>query len=173
MTMIEDRQIASIGTAAKAPPILFDAILYPYRSLNPVGFWLLMVGVGAVSFTAGLMFWSAGAWPVVGFIGLDVFLVYVALKLSYRSGRIYETLELTEDTLTVARNGPGGEIGRWTFQPYWLRITMDDPPGQSSQLMLSSHGRALIIGGFLKPSERVEIANTLRDALKNLSVSPA
>ena len=40
-----------------------------------------------VSLGAGILFVSLGAWPVCGFFGLDVALVYLAFRLSYRSAR--------------------------------------------------------------------------------------
>jgi uncharacterized membrane protein len=51
-----------------------------------------MIALGAISFITGVLFLAAGAWPVLGFFGLDVLLVYIAFRLNYRSGRLYETL---------------------------------------------------------------------------------
>lgn len=144
---------------------LFDAVLTPHRSLSPRGFWLLMGCIVAVSFTGGLVFLIAGAWPIFGFFGLDVALIYWAFRASYRSGRLRERLRLTRDELTVERIDPRGKLRRWTFQPYWLQVDIDDPPDHSSQLVLSSHGRALAVGAFLSPLERGEIAGALRQAL--------
>jgi uncharacterized membrane protein len=39
----------------------------------------------AGSFTIGLAFWLLGAWPVVGFCGLDIALLQLAFRLNYRS----------------------------------------------------------------------------------------
>lgn len=152
---------AIVGDAA-----LFDAVLLPHRSLSPVGFVVLMACVGVVSFTAGMVFLLAGAWPVVGFFGLDVALIYLAFRMSYRSGRLRETVRLTKDALTVRRILPSGAVRSWTFQPYWLRVEMDDPPEHHSQLRLTSHGQVLVIGAFLTPAERLELARALETALR-------
>lgn len=151
---------------------LFDAILHPHRSLSPLGFVVLMAFVCLVSFTAGIAFLLAGAWPVFGFFGLDVLLIYIAFRLSYRSGRLYETLRLTRDSLTVQRFFPSGEVKSWTFQPYWLRVEMDDPPRTDSRLRLATHGRSLVIGSFLTPSERLEVAQALKAALATQRARP-
>lgn len=147
---------------------LFDAVLEPHRSLGKTGFTILMVAIAAVGFMAGICFLLAGAWPVFGFFGLDVVLIYIAFKANYRSARMYETLLLTEDSLNVERVGPGRAHGSWQFQPYWLRIEMDDPPEHASQLTLASHGKRLVIGKFLTPEERLEVARALRAALAGL-----
>ena len=85
---------------------LFDAVLHPHRSLSPSGFVILMVAVSLVCFAAGVAFALIGAWPVFGFFGLDVLLIYFAFRINYRWGRMYETVVLTEDTLTVERGQP-------------------------------------------------------------------
>jgi len=148
------------------PP--FNAVLRPHRSLSPAGFAALMVVIAGVSFCAGLAFYLSGAWPVVGFLGLDVLAIYWAFRASYRSGRQFETLELTDGALNVSRVSAAGKVQRWQFQTYWLRVEMDDPPRHASQLTLSSHGRRLVIGRFLPPAERLEVAIALRQALKRL-----
>jgi uncharacterized membrane protein len=147
------------------PRLLFDAVLTPHRSLSPAGFTLLMALITGLSFATGVFFMLEGAWPVTGFVGLDVLLLYIAFKASYRSARRYETLRLSEDALVVERVGPGERRARWTFQPYWLRVLMDDPPEHDSQLTLTSHGRSLVVGAFLTPEERLEVANALLEAL--------
>lgn len=157
----------------KAPrPLVFDAVLQPHRSLGPRGFLALMAGVGLVSFAAGMAFVLAGAWPVMGFFGLDVLLVFLAFRFNYIAARRYETVRLTADSLVVEHVAPDGTRREWKFQPYWLRVSMDDPPRHDSKLILTSHGRSLVIGAFLSPDERLEFAQALRDALDKLR-SPA
>ncbi len=157
--------------SAPAPP-LFDARLTPHRSLSPRGFALLMAGVCAVSFTAGLAFFLMGAWPVVGFMGLDVALIYGAFRLNYRRARMFEELVLTREALTVRRVDLRGAEKRWSFQPYWLQVRMDDPPEPASRLTLRSHGRSLSIGDFLSPDERLALAKELRRHLAVCRCAP-
>ena len=74
--------------AADAEEPAFSAVLTPHRSLGPRGFLLLMAAVAVASFTTGLVFLLAGAWPVIAFLAADVLLIYWAFLLSYRSGRV-------------------------------------------------------------------------------------
>jgi uncharacterized membrane protein len=152
--------------ASAADRVLFDAVLTPHRSLSPFGFALLMLTISAISFVTGVFFVIKGAWPVTGFFGLDVLLLYIAFRINYRAARLYETVRLTEETLVVERVGPGRRRKSWSFQPYWLRISMDDPPKHASQLILASHGRAIALGTFLAPAERAELARALDNALQ-------
>jgi len=148
-----------------APAVLFDAILTPHRSLGPRGFALLMGFVAAVNVGLGVSFMLRGAWPIFGFCGLDVLLFYVMFRLNYRSARMFERVRLLADEVVVERHEVGGKRQSWRFQPYWLRVSMDDPPEHGSQLVLSSHGQSLAIGSFLTPAERLDLARALRDAL--------
>ena len=149
-----------------APAFFFDAVLTPHRSLSPFGFRLLMGCLGLASLISGAFFVLRGAWPVGGYLGLDVLLVYLAFKASYRSARCYETIRLSAAALVVERVGPGARQGRWSFQPYWLRVELDEPPGRSSRLSLSSHGRSLVVGAFLAAEERRALAAALAAALE-------
>lgn len=146
-------------------PALFEATLEPHRSLSPRGFLILMTTVATVSFVAGMAFVMIGAWPVFGFIGLDAVLIYVAFKVNFHSAKIRESVKLTEDLFVVERRRSNGQVSSWRFQPYWLRVTMDDG---NSRLVLSSHGKSVIIGEFLTPSERLDFADTLRAELEKL-----
>lgn len=143
----------------------FSARLTPHRSLGPRGFLVLMAVICAVSFVAGVIFFFAGAWPVVGFFGLDVLLIYFAFKLNYASARAYETVEICGDELVVRRVLPGRRPKQWTFHPYWVRIEMDSDGEYHGPLYLKSHGTRLQIGAFLSGEERRNFADALKDAL--------
>ena len=162
-------------SAAETPAerVHFDVVLQPHRSLSRSGFLILMLALGGVSFIAGMMFLALGAWPVLGFFGLDVLLVYIAFRLNYRSGRLTELVRLTDSALTVRRILPNGRMRDWRFEPYWVRVEMDDPPRTASQVTLSSHGRRLEIGGFLTPEERLELARALWAALARWKQPPS
>ena len=147
------------------PSVVFNAILHPNRSLGRRGFAILMAIVGAVSLTVGAFFYLIGAWPVFGLYGLDLAILYWAFRVNYLGGRRYEKVRLTADRLIVEQCDPSGRQAIWSFQPYWLTVTIDDPPGHHSQLVLSSHGRSLVVGGFLSPEERLDFANALYTAL--------
>jgi uncharacterized membrane protein len=147
-------------------PLFFERVLLPHRSLPPRGFHLLMLILGLISLAVGIGFVSIGAWPVVGFFGLDVALVYVAFRLNYRSARRSETLRLASDAFTVERVSVHGNRRMWRFQPFWLRVILEECPDESNRLYVASHGHSLAIGDFLAPSARRELAATIREGLR-------
>jgi uncharacterized membrane protein len=108
---------------------------------------------------------SIGAWPICGFFGLDVAALYLAFRLSYRSARRREVLRLAGDDFTVERVDIHGERHLWRFQPFWLRIVLEEHSAESNRLLIASHGNSLVIGDFLPPGTRRELAATLRAAL--------
>ena len=163
MSEAEDEGRAG-GTARPA----FDAILRPHRSLEPRGFLILMAALCLVSFTAGVIFLLYGAWPVFGFFGLDVAVIYLAFRANYDAARLEERIRIAGDALTVRRIHADGRAQTWSFQPYWVAVDLDEPVTAKSQLRLRSHGRSLVIGAFLTPAERKEVAVSLRAALAPL-----
>jgi uncharacterized membrane protein len=153
-------------------PVLFDAVLTPYRSLSPRGFAILMGTAGLIGFAFGAGFIALGAWPIFGFCGVEWLLFYVFFRLNYRAARLQERIRMTRELMTIERRDPRGRVQSWSFQPYWLRVEMDDPPQHESQLALASHGRRLTIGTFLSPPERYELALALRAALAGAKRGP-
>ncbi|MBQ0816774.1 MAG: DUF2244 domain-containing protein [Hyphomicrobiaceae bacterium] len=145
----------------------FSAVLTPHRSLGPKGFMVFMGAISVVSFGTGLMFYLMGAWPVMGFMGLDVLLVYVAFKLNFRALRLYETVDLSGEALTVTRVAPSGKSQSWSFNPYWVRLSLKERVGRTSELTLSSHGKQIVLGSFLSDSEREDFATALKIGLGN------
>jgi uncharacterized membrane protein len=145
--------------------LLFQAHLKPHRSLSRRAFRRVMLGVTLFSLTVSAVTFYAGAWPVFGFMGLDIVLVYFALSISYRRGLVTETLELDEHALTVERTGPRGDSHKWRLQPAWLKVELAEPILPQTPVMLRSHGESLPIGVFLHPKQRREIARDLRSAL--------
>ncbi len=156
----------------KGSELLFDAELRPNRSLSPRGFRILMLAVCIVSLVVGLGFFIQGAWPVLGFLGLDVAAIYLAFRISYRAGGLRETVKLSKDELSIHRIHPGGGRRSWSFQPYWARVRLVvdevEDVGSHGAVVVASHGRAVHLGTFLAPEERRSFADALTSALARL-----
>ncbi|WP_188582267.1 DUF2244 domain-containing protein [Tistrella bauzanensis] len=152
-------------------PLIFDALLTPHRSLSHGGFKWVMIALAVVLAPMGLYFLSLGAWPVFGFCGLELLLVWLGFRFSYRTGQAHERLRLTPDNLRIEQTDHHGQTRTHEFQPYWLRVELVEPDaGQEDgfgpqELAITSHGRRLIIGRFLTPSERRDFARALEGAL--------
>jgi uncharacterized membrane protein len=145
---------------------IFSAVLKPHRSLSSTGFMLVMMALVACSFTAGFAFWLMGAWPVVGFFGLDILLVQLAFRLNYRAARASEEISVFRDRVTVRQTKPNGRFLDAAFNPYWARLVVDRHPEIGvTRVGLRSHGSRLDIAGFLGPRERESFATALGAAL--------
>lgn len=149
----------------------FEAYLYPNRSLPPAGFMAVMTVVVLANAIFGAVFFAIGAWPVVGFCGLDVFLVWAAFKLSYRQGRLHERVRVTPSEILVSRVLPSGHETRWRLQTFWTKLALDRPDEHDAQVRLVTKGRSLVLGSFLSPEERAAFAHTLENAMHNAGIS--
>jgi uncharacterized membrane protein len=147
-------------------PKIFSAIITPHRSLSPKGFLIFMLCLGCLSFIAGVISVSIGAWPIFGFFGLDVLLVYLAFRANYRTARAYEEVTVTASKLTVRKVNHRGLVRQWTLNPLWVRIErIAHEEFGIERLFLVSHGRRLAIAGFLNPAEKASFARALTSAL--------
>lgn len=145
---------------------IFRALLVPHRSLGKMGFLVVMGALGISSFVTGIFFLMLGAWPVFGFFGLDVLLVYIAFRLNYRSARAHEEVSISRIALQVRQVAPSGRSKLHEFNPFWTRflVSRHSEIGITS-MRVESRGKALTIGSFLNPDDRESFASAFQRAL--------
>src|SRR5215470_2363126 len=154
-------------------PTIFSAKLTPHRSLGRVGFLILMLLFGAVSFVTGMLFLVLGAWPVFGFFGLDVLLLYWAFRLNYRHANAYEQVTVTPSSLKVRKVSHLGRVREWVLNPLWVRLDkVELEEFGIDRLFLISRGKKLTIASFLGPDEKASFAKELGDALREARRGP-
>ncbi|MEM6745922.1 MAG: DUF2244 domain-containing protein [Pseudomonadota bacterium] len=151
----------------------FHALLFPNRSLSPDGFRRVLAVVVGVNLMNAIIYFTLGAWPVAFFCGVDILIVWAAFKASYAQGRRHERVMLTHDALWVSRVLPSGHETRWKLSPYWTQVEIDDPVEHATQLKLIEKGKTLVLGSFLAPGERKELADAIQEALQKLRTNAA
>ena len=148
-------------------PTLFSARLTPHRSLNRTGFLVLMAFLSTVSFATGVAFLMMGAWPVFGFLGLDVLVIYWAFRINFRRAAATEEIVVTPSELRVRRVSHRGHVVEWVLNPLWVRLDQKgDAEFGIERLYLVSRGRRVSIGSFLGPDEKASFAKALTAALQ-------
>jgi len=150
--------------------IWFEEYIFPNRSLGQTGFRILMSVIIILSFSIGIMFYTIGAWPVTGFFGLDVFLIYWAFKIQYQQAKAVEIIRLTGDTLTITRIDHKGKREEYEFSSYWVNITMSRPANVPLHVgetfpEARSHGKGTFFGIQLNQEMRQQLMQSLSQAL--------
>lgn len=151
---------------------LFLADLQPPRSLSPRGARNVVLCLAGFSLWLGVLFWSIGAWPVIGFMGADIALVSFAFYLSFRAARAGERIELRREILRVTRYSVKGKREFFDFQPYWLQVVLDRRGEDQCNLILRSHGKDFEIARFLGPQEKSDLAGRLQTGLRRCRARP-
>jgi uncharacterized membrane protein len=154
-------------------PALFSAVVTPHRSLSHAGFLIVMAAVGGISFVAGTAFLLLGAWPVFGFFGLDVLLVYWAFRVNYRAAAAFEEVTITPSELRVRQVSHRGKASEWSFNPVWVRLEREGTEEFGvERLFLVSRGRRLPIASLLGPKEKESFAAALAAAINEAKRGP-
>lgn len=154
-------------------PTIFSATLTPHRSLGRIGFLMLMLLFGGASFVTGVLFLLIGAWPVFGFFGLDVLLLYWAFRLNYRHAGAYEEVTVTPSALKVRKVSHVGRVREWVLNPLWVKLDkVELEEFGIDRLFLVSRGRKLAIATFLGPDEKASFAKELGNALNEARRGP-
>lgn len=137
---------------------------HPHRSLGPSGYRVLLGAVIAANVIGAVVFAIAGAWPVSGFMGLDVLALYLAFRFSYAQARAFERISISSTSFTVERCDARGRSSMVSLPSYWARVNFegDDTGGE---ITVRSHGKAIPVGEHLPGPERHVFADTLKQAL--------
>ena len=148
-----------------------DITVLPYRSLSKKGFRNLMLIVSLVFFGIGVFFWYIGAWPVFGFLGLDVWLLYYAFKINYKDGEIIERLKIQKENFVITRNFPSGTEQKWNLEPYWTKVQIESPRINQYNLIVKSKEKAVLIGSFLNHYDKKKLMKKIEEALDSYKLS--
>lgn len=151
---------------------IFRVNLHPPRSLSGRAARNIVIAMACVTSMIGLIFWVVGAWPVIGFLGVDVILLSLAFYFSFRAARAEERIELHRGNLRVIRISARGTRQEFDFQPYWLQIVLEQGEDEKCELYLRSHGKRFEIAVFLGAKEKIDLAGKLDRWLRQARCSP-
>jgi len=139
--------------------------IWPHRSLSPRGFFLVMAALASLAFCIGLGFFLLGAWPVIGFLGLEILVVWAAFKMNYRAAARRQHLTATPEKLKIENVSPAGRTNTTELPTAWVQVELtprDEPKSHSrhrQKVIVRSHGRTAEIGSFLHPAETPGLAH--------------
>jgi uncharacterized membrane protein len=151
--------------ADDAPPV-FSAVLQPHRSLTVSGVRLVVLLVAAAGTVASIPFLVMGFWPVAGFYGIDVALLWFAMSASIRDARAYEEVTVSPLELFLRKVSVKGLTQEWRFNPVWTRLhTVEHEEFGVERLTLVSRGESVPVAHFLGPDEKARFGKRLSAAL--------
>lgn len=132
-----------------------------------------MLVLAGLMFSIGLGFFLVGAWPVIGFLGLEILVVWLAFKMNFRDARQRETLRADDQRFLIERTDADGATTAEEFPSAWLKVQLEKDPrhahSETERLMVRSHGKEAEIGAFLHQSEKQQLLpeiNTMLDKAK-------
>ncbi len=152
---------------ARAERPVWEAVIIPHRSLGRTGMrWVVGLLCGASALISAGLYW-AGAWPVIGFNGLEIGLAILLLRHNARRAGTTEMLILAPDGLRIVRTGPDQRRTERVLQPGWLRCVIEERSGTPA-LWLVDRGYRMEVGAELAEGEKRDLASALTGALQRL-----
>ena len=153
-------------TQTQARP-LFSAKLTPHRSLGQRGYRVIIAVVALAATVPAITFYSLGAWPIIGFLGLDVALIAWAMWASLKDGKRYEQVTLWRDQLELKQVDGAGKEMLVRFNPSLVKLVVDrDYNERTTGLHLRTRDRDVVLGAFLNNDEKSSFAKAFGTALK-------
>ena len=152
---------------------LFSTVLRPHRSLSLSGFRLVMALVACASAVAAIPFVVMGFWPVAGFYGLDVALLFFAFRANFKVQNQSEEIIISPFDLLLRKTSETGDAREWHFNPLWTRlVTEDHPEFGVMKLALASRNETVPLGQFLPPEDRGRLIRAVSAALSEAKRGP-
>ena len=166
-TLVRSSQNENIlAMTDETTPVYLDARLTPSRSLSPTAFLIVMAVVILVSFVAGMAFLSMGAFPVLGFFGLDALLIWFAFRHSFRALNQETCVRVDAEAIALTHRRPGKSPLQLDLPTAFTRVDLLLPERKPSELRLSYRNQTWVIGRFLTPSERRDFKRVLERAVQ-------
>ena len=141
--------------------------LWPYRSLLKKDFVLFFGATATIVVLPMIaLLGSPVLWGILPFFALMLAGIWFALRHSYNSGGVLETLTLTADTATLERHDPGKPMRDWTANRHWAQVVFHPTSGPVEYyLTLQGGAREVEIGAFLSIEERKALYGELKSVL--------
>ena len=152
---------------AEAKTKSWSVTLTPHRSLGRQGFMVLFGLVVALNLLIAIFFFILKAWPVFGFLGLDMALVWFAFRASEKSAKQSECILIEGDDVRLIKQLPKRPTQEKSFNRRWTKVLLeyDEAREMVGRLFLVSRGERTEIASFLGADERQSLAEALKAAI--------
>jgi uncharacterized membrane protein len=144
-----------------------SVLVLPHRSLSRAGLIGFLVAQGiAIGIFATVAAFGGNVFAP-GFAILAMWLVAFCLMRIWRKSAAGQIVTMTPTQLEVAATS-GSPVVR--FHPYWTKVRLEQGRhrGWPGKLLIGSHGREIEIGAFLNEQERRELAQRMRQLLREV-----
>ncbi len=159
-------------------------MLWPYCSLSRKGAAILLIVLGFAGLSLSMAFYLLGAWPVIGFFGVEFGLLFLFFHLHHRSTeKRYERITKAKPMLRIERSDAKGRVSTEEMSLAWLHVRLETEDMKTwpdtdkhlierHRLYLSGHGKTVEIGDFLPYQEKPELAKAITSLIDEPAPEP-
>ena len=151
-------------------PADWDLRLWPHNALGAGGF-VAVIAVSATVLALPLLavVGHRVLWGLLPFAGIALGALWFALRRNRTDRSIVEEMRLTRHAVRLHRRNPRGPDQDWQADPAFVALHLAPRGGPVPQyLTLTGGGRAVELGAFLTPEERVSLHADLARVLMGL-----
>ncbi len=144
--------------------------LWPHNALQARGFAIVIAASATVlALPLIAVLGKMVLWGLLPFVLLALGGLWIAIQRNWRDRAIVEEMDLSRDAVHLRRMEPRGEVLEWQAHPGWVRLHLAPDGGPVEHyLTLTGGSRAVELGAFLTPEERIALHDDLARILLRL-----
>ena len=127
---------------------------------------VLMAVICGICLSIGVVFAALGVWPVLGFMGLDVALIYWAFHSNFRDANRCEDVEISRQHILLRKKSSKGKLTEYLLPQFGTRFMVDRHSEIGiTDMRLENRDRRVSFGYFLNPQDRESFASAFGSAM--------
>lgn len=146
--------------------LYMDAVIRQNASMTPLGLKVVLGVLMAFSVVFSIFLFVIGAWPAPFFLGLDVVLVWLAFRASFRAAERQERVRVSADQVEVWLESEKGQRTVWTSPTAFTGLDIEAFGQDDTKVRLRLHRKRYLVGRALSPGERADLGRALDKAIR-------
>jgi uncharacterized membrane protein len=149
--------------------VLGDKIIAKQNnSIRPEGFVWLFVSIVMIASIITIAMSLIGAWLALPFVGLEVLAFAFAFYHVYIHYNDYDSISLKDDSVVIEKR-VCKSTEKFTFQRYWVKVTLRNLADGTCGIFIGSHGKEVEFGRrYMDDVQRTELVKQLKVQLANV-----
>ena len=149
-------------------PTDYQFISKPHRSLCAHSRFVLLIILSIIPILIAAGFAIIGLWPVLPFVGLELFALAFAFYCLNRHDNDYESITIAQDIVVIEKRSHHS-ITQFVFNVYWVQVRIIRAKNGCLRLNFRSQGKEIQFGQHMDNQACTDLAQRIKKILASVT----